>query len=447
MIVLLLNLKSNSFIGYNYITNMLKVKEIVAEWGIFGKIARISREKWFTKGKNVLKMVNSKQRKVSKKGIDKKYSKDYIRSIVISTQSKRVLTSQNLTGRTGDMELDERKITILKAIIKNYMETGEPVGSRTISKYVNSKWSSATIRNEMSDLEEMGYIVQPHTSAGRIPSDKGYRFYVDQILLEKDNEVTEIKEMMVQRMGRLEQVLKALAKNLASNTNYAAMISGPQYHRNKLKFIQLSKVDTHKLLIVTVVEGNIIKNTMVNIEEAISDEELLNLNILLNTNLNGLTIEEINLGVISRLKEQAGIHSKVVDLVLNEVAAVIKADEDELQIYTSGATNIFKYPELSDSRKASELLSTLEHTETLQELVDTVGADSETGIQVYIGDESPVQAMKDCSVVTATYELGEGLKGTIGIIGPKRMDYEKVLKTLRNLITQLDATFKKEDER
>lgn len=344
-----------------------------------------------------------------------------------------------------NMELDERKVTILKAIIKNYMETGEPVGSRTISKYVNSKWSSATIRNEMSDLEDMGYIVQPHTSAGRIPSDKGYRFYVDQILQEKDNEVMEIKEMMVQRMGRLELVLKHLAKNLASNTNYAAMISGPQYHRNKLKFIQLSKVDAHKLLIVTVVEGNIIKNTMVDIEEEISGEELLNLNILLNTNLNGLTIEEINLGVISRLKEQAGIHRQVVDLVLNEVAAVIKADEDELQIYTSGATNIFKYPELSDSQKASELLSTLEHTETLQELVS--GAGNGTGIQVYIGDESPVQAMKDCSVVTATYDLGEGLKGTIGIIGPKRMDYERVLKTLRTLMTQLDATFKKEERR
>lgn len=344
------------------------------------------------------------------------------------------------------MELDERKVTILKAIIKNYMETGEPVGSRTISKYVNSKWSSATIRNEMSDLEEMGYIIQPHTSAGRIPSDKGYRFYVDQILLEKDNEVTEIKEMMVQRMGRLELVLKTMAKNLANNTNYATLISGPQYHRNKLKFIQLSKIDARKLLIVTVVEGNIIKNTMVTIQEEISDEELLNLNILLNTSLNGLTIEEINLGVISRLKEQAGVHSHVVDLVLTEVAAVIKADEDELQIYTSGATNIFKYPELSDSQKASQLLSTLEHTETLQELVNTVGGtESETGIQVYIGDESPVQAMKDCSVVTATYELGEGLKGTIGIIGPKRMDYEKVLKTLRTLITQLDATFKKEE--
>lgn len=344
------------------------------------------------------------------------------------------------------MELDERKVTILKAIIKNYMDTGEPVGSRTISKYMDTKWSSATIRNEMSDLEEMGYIIQPHTSAGRIPSDKGYRFYVDQIMQEKDNEVTEIQELMIQRVDRLESVLKKLAKLLAKDTNYAALISGPQYHRNKLKFIQLSKMDVHKLLIVTVVEGNLIKNTMVNVQEEISQEELLNLNILLNTNLNGLTIEEINLGVISKMKEQAGPHSQVVDLVLNEVAAVIKADEDDLQIYTSGATNIFKYPELSDNQRASQLLSTLEHTETLQELVNGVNENAdETGIQVYIGEESPVQAMKDCSMVTANYELGEGIRGTIGIIGPKRMDYEKVLKTLRTLMTQLDATFKNEE--
>ncbi len=344
------------------------------------------------------------------------------------------------------MELDERKITILKAIIKNYMDTGEPVGSRTISKYMDTKWSSATIRNEMSDLEEMGYIIQPHTSAGRIPSDKGYRFYVDQIMQEKDNEVTEIHELMIQRVDRLESVLKKLAKLLARDTNYAAMISGPQYHRNKLKFIQLSKVDTYKLLIVTVVEGNLIKNTIVNVQEDIGQEELLNLNILLNSNLNGLTIEEINLGIISKMKEQAGNHSQVVDLVLNAVAEAIKPDEEDLQIYTSGATNIFKYPELSDNQRASQLLSTLEHTETLQQLVhDGKGTDGETGIQVYIGEESPVQAMRDCSVVTANYDLGEGIRGTIGIIGPKRMDYEKVLKTLRTLMTQLDATFKNEE--
>lgn len=344
------------------------------------------------------------------------------------------------------MELDERKITILKAIIKTYLETGEPVGSRTISKYTDLKLSSATIRNEMSDLEEMGYILQPHTSAGRIPSDKGYRFYVDQIMQEKEQEVTEIKELMIQRVDRVELVLKKLAQLLAANTNYAALISGPQYHRNKLKFIQLSMMDDRKLLIVTVVEGNLIKNTMVDVPRNISREELLNLNILLNSALNGLTIEEINLDVISRLKEQAGVHSSLVDTVLTEVARAIRADEEDLQIYTSGATNIFKYPELSDGDRASELLKAFEQKDVLQELITDVNeASDETGIQVYIGNETPVQTMKDCSVVTANYDLGEGIRGTIGIIGPKRMDYEKVLGTLKNLMKQLDATFKNEE--
>ena len=344
------------------------------------------------------------------------------------------------------MELDERKITILKAIIKTYLETGEPVGSRTISKYTDLKLSSATIRNEMSDLEEMGYILQPHTSAGRIPSDKGYRFYVDQIMQEKEQEVTEVKELMIQRVDRVELVLKKLAQLLAANTNYAALISGPQYHRNKLKFIQLSMMDDRKLLIVTVVEGNLIKNTMVDVPRNISREELLNLNILLNSALNGLTIEEINLDVISRLKERAGAHSGLVDTVLTEVARAIRADEEDLQIYTSGATNIFKYPELSDGDRASELLKAFEQKDVLQELITDVNeASDETGIQVYIGNETPVQTMKDCSVVTANYDLGEGIRGTIGIIGPKRMDYEKVLGTLKNLMKQLDTTFKNEE--
>ena len=160
-------------------------------------------------------------------------------------------------------QLDDRKVTILKAIIKTYLETGEPVGSRTISKYSELKLSSATIRNEMSDLEEMGYIIQPHTSAGRIPSDKGYRFYVDHIMQEKENEVTEFKDMMVQKVDRLELVLKKMAQVLASNTNYAAMISGPSYHKTKLKFIQLSKVNEEQILAVIVAEGNLVKNQII----------------------------------------------------------------------------------------------------------------------------------------------------------------------------------------
>ena len=340
------------------------------------------------------------------------------------------------------MELDERKKKILHAIIQNYMETGEPVGSRTISKYSDLKLSSATIRNEMSDLEEMGYIIQPHTSAGRIPSDKGYRLYVDNLMQEKNQEVADLKELMFQRTDRLEKVLKQVVKVLANNTNYATMISTPQYHQNKLKFIQLSKVDDHQILAVIVAEGNVIRNQLIPICEELNDEKILKLNILLNTMLNGKTIEEINLQMISSMKEQAGIHSNIIGDVVDAVAEAIHSDEG-MEIYTGGATNIFRYPELSENGKASEIIQTLEEKQNLVDLVNETLSNEEKGIQVYIGSESPVQSMKNCSVVTATYELGNGLQGTVGIIGPKRMDYENVMGTLKTLMDQLDDVFHK----
>lgn len=340
------------------------------------------------------------------------------------------------------MELDERKRKILKAIIRTYMETGEPVGSRTISKYSDLNLSSATIRNEMSDLEEMGYIVQPHTSAGRIPSDKGYRLYVDQLLQEKEQEVTEMKELMIRRTDKMEQVLKQIVKVLANNTNYATMVSAPQYHRNTLKFIQLSKVEANQILAVIVAEGNVIRNKLIPIEEELNEETILKLNLLLNTMLNGKTIEEINLQMITTMKEQAGIHSNIISDVVDAVAEAIHADED-MEIYTSGATNIFRYPELSDNGKASELIQTLEEKQMLADLVQETLSNEDKGIQVYIGNETKVQSMKDCSVVTATYEIGNGLQGTIGIIGPKRMDYENVMSTLKTLMDQLDDVFHK----
>lgn len=342
------------------------------------------------------------------------------------------------------MELDERKMKILKAIIQTYMETGEPVGSRTISKYTDLNLSSATIRNEMADLEEMGLIIQPYTSAGRIPSDKGYRLYVDNLMEEKEKEVSEMKSFLIQRVDRVELLLKQMAKLLAVNTNYATMISAPRYRGNKLKFIQLSKLEAGKLLVVVVVEGNIIKNTMLDVDGDISYEDLLQLNILLNSTLNGLTIDEINLGLITKLKEKAGDHSGIVGSVLEAVADAIKVDEEQPQIYTSGATNIFKYPELSDGKRASNLISAFEDKQELMELVNDV-SDEEQGIQVYIGNETPVESMKDCSVVTANYELGDGMRGTIGIIGPKRMDYEHVVGTLRTLMEQLDIIYHKKE--
>ena len=352
------------------------------------------------------------------------------------------------------MDLDERKLKILQAIIRNYLETGEPVGSRTISKYTDLNLSSATIRNEMADLEELGYIVQPHTSAGRIPSDKGYRLYVDQMLAEKEEkldhatqEVKEMHQMLLEKEDKMESILKQMAKMLAVNTNYATLVTAPQVKGNKIKFLQLSRVDVGQLLATIVVEGNVIKNNMIHVEKSLDDETLLKLNILLNTNLNGLPIEDINLAMITKLKQQAGIYDGIIAEVMDAVAAVIR-ENDDIEIYTSGANNIFKYPELSDNQRASELINTLEEKQMLTELVqDSMADENNTGIQVYIGNETPVQTMKDCSVVTATYELEEGVKGTIGIIGPRRMDYDKLISTLTTLKSQLDTINKKDDDK
>lgn len=341
-------------------------------------------------------------------------------------------------------ELSERKLKILKAVIQNYLETGEPVGSRTISKYTDLNLSSATIRNEMADLEELGYIFQPHTSAGRIPSDKGYRLYVDMLMQDKEQEVTEIKEQMLQKADKMDQLLKQAAKVLANNTNYATMVSAPVSMKNRLKFIQLSQVDEEQLIAVIVLEGNIVKNQIIRVDQDLGSETILKLNMLLNTTLNGMSIDQITLGLIAKLKEQAGIHSGVISDVLDAVGNVIQLDQD-MEIYTSGATNIFRYPELSDKQSAQEIISAFEEKQQLSELVTQTLSSDTKGIQVYIGNETPVQNMKDCSIVTATYELGEGMQGTIGIIGPKRMDYEHVMDTLKTLQTELDTIFHKKE--
>ena len=339
------------------------------------------------------------------------------------------------------MELDDRKLKILQAIIRNYLETGEPVGSRTISKFTDLNLSSATIRNEMSDLEELGYILQPHTSAGRIPSDKGYRLYVDTMMQAKIQEVEEMRDALLEKADKMETLLQGVAKLLATNTNYATLVTTPQYRSRKVKFIQLTDVDAMQLLAVIVLEGNIVKNKMIMTREPIGKESVLKLNIMLNTYLQGLDMSEINLSIIQKIKEQAVEHNSVISDILDAIAQAISEEED-IRVYTSGATNILKYPELSGTEKATGLLYALEEKNTLTKFISESG--EEHGIQVYIGNETSVESMKDCSVVTATYELEEGVYGKIGIIGPKRMDYEKVVGTLQTLREQLDTIFKKE---
>jgi heat-inducible transcriptional repressor len=341
------------------------------------------------------------------------------------------------------MQLDERKLKILQAIIRNYLETGEPVGSRTISKYTDLNLSSATIRNEMADLEELGYIIQPHTSAGRIPSDKGYRLYVDTMLEDKVQEVENMKEILIEKADKIDSMLKQIAKLLAVNTNYATLVTKPQYRSKKVKFIQLTEVDSNQLLAIIVIEGNIVKNKIIEITENVDKEILLKMNIVFNTFLQGLDLNEINMTIIQKIKEQAGNYGNLVSNILDVIAQAI-SEEEEVEIYTSGATNILKYPELSGMEKVTELIGTFEEKQQLTELINNKPDGSENeGIRVYIGSETPVEAMKDCSVVTATYEIEDGVYGKIGIIGPKRMDYEKVVGMLHTLMVQLDDIFKK----
>ena len=354
------------------------------------------------------------------------------------------------------MELDDRKRKILLAIIQNYQDTGEPVGSRTISKMDDLNYSPATIRNEMADLEEMGLIVQPHTSAGRVPTDKGYRLYVDHLLTSDETSLTasggaqlpatHMEQLLSRRMDRVEEMLMRMAQVLAANTQYTTMVTGPHYKQNKLKFIQLSAMGGGKLLAVIVLNGNIVKNNILDIGTDVDQETLSRLNFSLNNNLNGLSVEEINLPLITKVKEEAGEYADVAVRVLDAVAGAFDK-EDSMPVYTSGATNIFKYPELADNEKISNLINVLEEKKELGTALGFVSPDgSKQDIQVYIGDEVPVESMKDCSVVTATYQMGDGVQGKIGIIGPRRMDYQKVVDTLKATMNQLDGIFKKPEE-
>ena len=342
------------------------------------------------------------------------------------------------------MEITQRQKIIFKTIVEEFTRCAEPVGSKTLMELLDFPVSSATIRNEMSDLEEMGYILQPHTSAGRIPSDKAYRLYVDTILQRKDEEVSEMKELMVEKADKIDLLLQQVAKLLAQNTNYTSMVTKPKYQHKRIKFIQLNQMSERQLLVIVVLDNNHVSNKFINLMTDADENVIAQMNFLMNTALTGLDFTEINMAIMQQIKEKAGEYGELASSILDCISEVM-TEEDDSEIYTSGATNILKYPELSDKEKMTGLLSTFEEKQMLSAWANDEPPedDKEHGIQVYIGEESPVESMKDCSVVTATYRIKEGVYGKIGIVGPKRMDYEKVVGTLENCMQQLDDIFKK----
>lgn len=338
----------------------------------------------------------------------------------------------------GNEALDDRKKEILLTIIKLYLETGEPVGSRTISKKLGMTLSSATIRNEMSDLEEEGYIVKPHTSAGRIPSDKGYRLYVNNLIKEKDDEIKSIKTEMNARVDKLEDMLKVVVKTIAANTNYAAMIAGPSVNNSKIKYVQLSNLENYKVLVVLVAEGNVVKTSIVELDKVIDAKEILDLSMTLNNILSGVRVSDIRGDKVTKEVEKLKKNKKEIKVIIDHIEDVFEEKSDFDNILTYGSNNFFKYKEFAESGNVGSLVEAFEQKKELAKIVDKANADSEeTGLRVYIGEESSVNAMKDCSIVTANCDFGNGMRGTIGVVGPKRMDYEKVLKTIKNTMQNI----------
>ncbi|PKM96197.1 MAG: heat-inducible transcription repressor HrcA [Firmicutes bacterium HGW-Firmicutes-1] len=345
------------------------------------------------------------------------------------------------------MELNDRKMKILQAIISSYFDTAEPVGSRTISKNYDLGISPATIRNEMSDLEELGFIVQPHTSSGRIPSDKGYRLYVDILL---DNQKSQMKKIalledLVQKADRIENLLQDIVKMLAKETRYATMISTPQYKKSKIKNIQLICLEPTKLLAVVVTDGNTIKNYMIDIKEGIEQNVLNRLTFILNEHLYGLTLEQINLPLIQSIQKYADTNFEIITKVLDVVGQTI-ASIDDTDIYTSGTTNILKFPEFSDVTKAMELIDTFEEKGALKTLLYSMTGNEDGKIKIKIGEEIEVAEMKECSIITTSYSIGGEMVGAIGIIGPKRMDYMNTISSLKYLINSMEKKLIKGDK-
>jgi len=330
-----------------------------------------------------------------------------------------------------DDELSERKMQILKTLIDDYVQTAQPVGSRTISRKYELGLSSATIRNEMADLEEMGYISQPHTSAGRVPSDKGYRFYVDHLMQAHTlamEEMQQIRTAMELRMNEINSLIHRASNIISMITGYTSIAISPRLTGVMLKTVQLVPVDDKKVLAVVVSSGGIVKNQVVRLEAETASEILLRLSNYLHEKLNGQVIESLQFPAIEDIVRDTGIKPEVAVSILEGVMQCLKGIEQS-ELIMNGTMNLLNHPEFSDLFKVREVLELFNDQEVIKALMNA--AMRKSGLNVQIGKENTLETMRDCSLITASYSLGDNDVGALGIIGPTRMSYGKVVSSMR----------------
>jgi len=328
------------------------------------------------------------------------------------------------------MELSERKFKILEAIVNDYIHTAEPIGSRTIAKKYGLGISSATIRNEMSDLEDLGLIAQLHTSSGRIPSQKGYRFYVDRMMPSEPltgEESLFLQGMIIQNINQVEFMMQETAKALARLTRCPALVSEPYLKKTKIRHLQLVPVDERAVLLVLVTDTKAVKNQVVSIPDAPDYETLNRLTILLNKHLQGKSVREIDRPCIDALLAAFNGQARMIMPLLGIIAGMIQA-EDDVRVFTSGVKNILAFPEFSNRDKANAIFQALEERESLISLLAPL-----EGTQIVIGDENDFEWLKDCSLIRAGYSIDNQSIGTIAIIGPTRMNYAHAVSVLTGI--------------
>ena len=339
------------------------------------------------------------------------------------------------------MALNDRKIQILQAIINNYIETAEPVGSRTIAKKYNLGISSATIRNEMSDLEEMGFILQPHASSGRIPSDMGYRLYVDHLMQKKElgeEEQRYLQSIISRDISQIDFLMEETAKALSVLTNYTTIISEPKGQRTRMKQIRLIPLDSVSVLLVIATEGNFIKNHVIKMGCVPTEEKIFDIGFCLNRLLQGCALREIDTLLVARMQEELWEYRELLPPILKAIETTMRSAE-KVQLHMSGTKNILAFPEFADIQKAKSLFQALEEKDVLVTLLEE---SKNNDLQVLIGSENTVQSMQDCSVITATYKMGDNTRGTIGIVGPTRMDYSQVISVLNGMVQNIEKVLK-----
>lgn len=336
------------------------------------------------------------------------------------------------------MVMDDRKRWILQTIVDDYIDSAEPIGSRTIARKHELGLSSATIRNEMADLEEMGYLVQPHTSAGRAPSDKGYRLYVDELMEIRElntEEIARIRIEMETRISELSQLIRQASAVLSRFTKYTSVAVTPPLRRTYLKAIQVVPIDTGKAMVVVFTNAGTVRNSLVILPENVSDDMLIVISNILKSKLKGTLLDRIDVTVADDLEIEFGLSREITAPILEGIRYCIDKGESS-EVFVEGTTNIFNHPEFRDIVKARNFMSILDEKPRLSKLFcETTEPDR---INVRIGNENDMNGVKEYSIVTTSYNMADTIIGSIGIIGPTRMEYPRVISTMRYLKKLMD---------